>query len=88
MDVTGSGGWLMEMVARVVGVFRDRKKLRAPHLQVVLDGKDLRLGMEVGHWCGPYAAIGEAQCSVLRPLHHLQVRLSQMRSPGHTGVCH
>ena len=87
VDVTRSGGWLLEMVARVVSVCRGRKKLRAPHLQVVLEGENLRLGMEVGHWCGPYASSGDAQCCVLRPLHHLHVRLSQVRNPGHTGVC-
>ena len=55
--------------------------LRASKLQIVLQGKDFCLSMQVGRGSQPGTACGYTQCRVLRSLQHLHVKLSQVTQP-------
>jgi len=50
-------GWEIQLVKGVAWVLRGLNELGPPHVQVVLDGQDLGLCMEMGRGSRPYAAL-------------------------------
>ena len=76
----GSCRWWLEL-----SVCQGSKKLHAV-ISSVFDDMSLHLSLEVGNWCRPYEYCGNAICSTLSMLKLLHVSLSQVCSPGFTGI--